>query len=282
MDLAPGLAPVRGIWRLNLRHLRILICCWKNCLIRELGFRTHFLVNAASELLWVAAMLLFLHIIFSRTPQISGWTAEQYLFLMGTHMIITSLSEALFYGNCWRFSQLVRSGDLDFVLLRPASTQFLLSFERIDYSALANVPVGIGLCVYAVHRMEQPVSAAQVAAFAVLVLAGVAILYSLVFMFAISSVWLIRQTGLEHLWFYTVSLSRYPSEIYRRFLGGALFFTLVFVIPVLLVANVPARAVVRALQPGWSAYMLALAVVLVLFSRVALTTALRWYRSASS
>jgi ABC-2 type transport system permease protein len=265
-----------------MRYLRILTCCWKNCLMRELGFRAHFLVKAASELLWVGAMLLFVQVIFTSTRQISGWTAEQYLFLMGTHMIITSVAEALFYGNCWRLSHLVRTGDLDFLLLRPVNPQFLISFERIDLSALANVPVGIGLCLYGTAGMDPPVSGVQIAAFGVLLVAGVAILYSLVFMFAISSVWLIRQTGLEHLWFYTVSLSRYPSEIYRHFLGGVFFFTLVFVIPVLLVANVPARTVVRALQPGWSAYMLIMGVVLVCLSHVAMNTALKWYRSASS
>ena len=54
------------------------------------------------------------------------------------------------------------------------------------------------------------------------------------------------------------------------------------VVPVLLVANVPARTVVRAIQPGWCAYMLGVATVLVCCSRMALNTALKWYRSASS
>jgi len=95
-------------------------------------------------------------------------------------------------------------------------------------------------------------------------------------------VWLIRQTGLDHLWFYAVSLARYPAEIYRPFAGGVLWFTLVFILPVLMVSNLPANVMVRTFEPGMVAYILAAGVVLLALSNVAFRFALRWYRSASS
>ena len=125
---------------------RILLRFWKNSLIREMTFRGHFMVNVASELFWVVLLLVFIKIIFSKTPDVRGWNEHQYLFLMGTHMLVTGVFEAMFFGNLWRVSQLVRTGDLDFVLLRPANPQFLLSFERMNYSALANIPVAGAIC----------------------------------------------------------------------------------------------------------------------------------------
>jgi ABC-2 type transport system permease protein len=255
---------------------------WKNGLIREMTFRGHFLLNVVSEVSWVVLLLIFIGVIFNKTPEVRGWTHEQYLFLMGTHMLLTSLFETFFFGNCWRISHLVRTGNLDFVLLRPANPQFLLSFEQIDFSPLANVPVAVGICIYALMAQGTGVTVSQVGLFLVLIVAGVTVLYALLFMFAITSVWLIRQTGVDHLWFYAVSLARYPAEIYRQFAGGALWFTLVFIIPVLLVSNLPANVMVRTFEPIMVGYVVLSAAVMLALSSVVMRFALRWYRSASS
>ena len=265
-------------------YLRILLCFWKNSLIREMSFRAHFFIKVVGELAWVGMTLIFLDVIFRHTNQIGDWSHHQYLFLMGTHLLITGIFEAFFFDNCFRVSELVRTGDLDFVLLRPANAQFLLSLERVNYSALANVPVALGLCGWAVEGHGQPIAIEHLGLYVLLVTAGVLILYSLLFMFAITSIWFIRQTGLEQLWFYTVSFARYPAEIYKNFAGGVLWFALVFVIPILLVANLPASVVIRATFDDYFlvAYLVVAAVVLLIVSSLVFRLALRWYRSASS
>ncbi len=267
---------------MHARYGRILRRCWKNSLIRDMTFRGHFILNALGEVGWVVLLLIFIKVIFHNTSNVSGWNEGQYLFRIGTHMMVTSLFEALFFGNLWRVSQLVRTGDLDFVLLQPANTQFLLSFARIEYSALANIPVGIALCTYALSTLGAVVTVGKVALFVLLIGGGVLILYALLFMFAVTSVWLIRQTGLDHLWFYAISLARYPAEIYRPFAGGALWFVLVFIVPVLMVSNLPANVMVRTFEPGMVVYVLAVGLIMLGLSTVVFRFALRWYRSASS
>jgi len=264
------------------RYGRILVTFFKNSLIREMTFRGHFIMNVASEVLWLFLMLVFVKVIFSKTSHVRDWTEYQYLFLMGTHMIVTNLFEAFFFGNCWRISELVRSGDLDFVLVRPANAQFLLSFERIEYAPLANLPVGAALCIYAILKQGTGVTVTQIGLYLLLVGGGVMILYALLFSFAVMSVWLIRQTGVDHLWFYAVSLARYPAEIYRRFAGGVLWFSLVFIVPVLMVANLPANVMMRTFEPCMVAYVLISGLVMLAISSVVFRFALRWYRSASS
>lgn len=264
------------------RHARILARFWKNSLMREMTFRGHFVLNALGEISWVVLLLIFIGVIFDKTPEVRGWSQTQYLFLVGTHMVVTGLFETFFFGNCWRISKLVRSGDLDFVLCKPANVQFLLSFEQIDLSPLAGVPVGLGICTYALIKAGTVPAAWQVGLFLLLIAAGVAILYALLFMFAVTSVWLIRQTGLDHLWFYAVSVARYPAEIYRTFWSGILWIAFVFVVPLLLVSNLPAAVMTRSFQPALVAYALVSACVLLVLSTVVCRVALKWYRSASS
>ncbi len=68
---------------------RILLRFWKNSLIREMSFRGHFIINVASEVVWIVMLLVFIKVIFSKTPDVRGWTEYQYIFLMGTHMLVT-------------------------------------------------------------------------------------------------------------------------------------------------------------------------------------------------
>ncbi len=267
---------------MQVRYGRILLRFWKNSMLRELSFRGHFVVNIITQLLWVAMTLVFIKVIYMRTSDIRGWSEHQYLFLLGTHMLVTGLFETFFFTNCWRVSELVRTGGMDFILLKPANTQFLLSLEQIDYSAMASLPIAVALCVYGVVEGGVQLTWGKTALFAGLIVIGVVLLYSLVFMFAVTSIWLIRQTGLNNLWFYVVSVARYPSEIYRSFLGGVLWFVLVFIVPILLVANLPANVMVRTFEPMQVAYLAIVSLIMLGLSSVVFNFAMKWYRSASS
>ena len=264
------------------RYGRILSCFIRNGLVRELSFRTNFIVTVVSEILWLGMMLIFVEVIFNHTSNVRGWNNAQYLFLLGTHFLITSIFETLFFTNLSRMSELIRTGGLDFVLLKPASTQFLLSFERIDYAALANAPLGIFLCGYAASKLDASISAMDVVLFLLLVASGVVTLYALMFIFSSTSVWLVRQTSVQHMWFYLTSCSKYPAEIYEPLVHGVLWFALTFVAPVLIVANLPANVMVRTFQPWMVGYAVFSALAVLAFSSLMFRWALRSYRSASS
>jgi ABC-2 type transport system permease protein len=100
-----------------------------------------------------------------------------------------------------------------------------------------------------------------------------------------STVWMGRNLTLYDFWFYIITFSRYPMEIYTGPLGRPLraFFT--FAIPVLLVVNIPARMLVWPLEKqNWPlAGFAILATALCLAgSRRVFQAAIRSYRSASS
>jgi ABC-2 type transport system permease protein len=117
------------------------------------------------------------------------------------------------------------------------------------------------------------------------VLAGVAILYSLMIVLAALSVWMGRNTSIYDFWFYITTFSRYPMEIYQGPVGDWLRRIFTFVLPILVVVNVPARMLAKPLQPGYAylaVFALAATVVSLLASRWVFQRALLSYRSASS
>ena len=68
-------------------------------------------------------------------------------------MLVNSVVQAFFMPNAQEFSELIRTGNLDFALLKPIDTQFLISLHRVDWSALSNFVVGMLLLIFsALHH----------------------------------------------------------------------------------------------------------------------------------
>ena len=102
-------------------------------LYRELAFRGNFLVKVSVEVLWLAILVAFYRTVFARTNTIAGWNEPQYFFFVGCFFAMNGLIEMLFLDNCNEFAELVRTGDLDGLLLKPIDEQFLITCRRIDW-----------------------------------------------------------------------------------------------------------------------------------------------------
>ena len=189
--------------------------------------------------------------------------------------------------NAQEFSELIRTGGLDFALLKPIDTQFLISFQRVEWSSLVNMLTGVVLLGISLYQMSLEsrlhVSWAAALLYPVFLLCGVAILYSLMISLAATSIWLGRNQSLYNFWFYITNFSRYPMEIYRRGWGLPIWGLFTFVIPVLVVVNVPARLLALE-SKNWplAAYAAFISAVCLLASRFVFSQALLSYRSASS
>jgi ABC-2 type transport system permease protein len=96
------------------------------------------------------------------------------------------------------------------------------------------------------------------------------------------SVWMVRNQSLMEMWWLFSSVARYPKEIFAGRWAEPIgaFFT--YMMPILIVVNVPANAMVRALDPAMVGLTVAAAAVLLWLSRRFFQHALRSYRSASS
>jgi ABC-2 type transport system permease protein len=268
-----------GAWRYFLLYGSFA----RYCLIREMAFRVNFLTRCFSGIAWLAVLVMFFQLVYLRTDRIGDWDQYEYLFFMGTGFILNGLVNMFFIENFTNLSELIRTGDLDFALLKPIDEQFLLSCQRIDWAVVPNLVLGVILLVYSCMKTGTAITPDRVFVYLVLLSAGLAILYSLMLAMAASSVWIVRNTGLYEAWFYVTQFSRYPAEIYgHNLLGNVLNFTLMFLLPILLAVNVPARYGMKLVSGPLVLYLLVSAGISLAASRWFFRFALRRYRSASS
>lgn len=265
------------------RYPRLFWSFARYCLVRELSFRVNFVTRCVADVLWLGLIVAFFEIIFLNTDSIGGWDRWQYLFFMATGFILNGIIGTFFLDNCTNLSDLIREGNLDFALIKPIDEQFLISFERMDWSSLPSLGFGVGLLFFASWHLENPLTFSGAAGYFVLIVAGTAVMYSLLLTMAASSVWIVRNQGLYEMWFYVNQFSRYPAEVYHgNVAADALRFGLTFILPVLLAINVPARFGARSVDWQICAYLAVAAVISLLASRWFFRYALRAYRSASS
>lgn len=278
-------------------YLNVFLTFAKNSLVRDMMFRANFVIEAFSSLSWALMNVGFYWLIFEHTTSIgreTGWGKYEFFVFMGTTWIVNSIVQTFFMPNSEEFSELIRTGGLDFAMLKPIDTQFLISFRKVSWSSLANLFLGIVLIVislvHLVDRAENPwhFEPSILLLYPLYIACGAAILYSLMICLAATSVWLGRNQTLYDFWFYITNFSRYPMEIYSRGWGFPLWLVFTFVIPVLVVVNVPARLLAQPLTPraNWewplAGFTLVATIGAILFSRWVFGRALLSYRSASS
>ena len=91
-----------------------------------------------------------------------------------------------------------------------------------------------------------------------------------------------RNENLMEWWWLFTTLMRYPRENYMKGWAYPLYLVCWYVVPVLLVVNVPAQSMVRTLEPANVALLITATAVMLYLSRWFFFFALRRYSSASS
>jgi ABC-2 type transport system permease protein len=266
-------------------YSRVFATFLRNALIREMTFRGNLLITIMTRTFYFVAQLTLFEIIYDKVASIDDWSRYEYFAFMATGMLINSLVEAFFMPNCANYSELVRTGNLDFVLLKPIDSQFLISFEKMELAMLNQSVLALALVAYSLIRMGHAINPVHAVLYVLFVGVGVTLLYSLMLLLASTSVWFGRNTGLYDFWFYVTIFARYPREIYSGSPAGeALQFGFSYIIPILLVVTVPSRILLaKVLNPSWLTVVAVVAAVAgLVVSRAVFRWSLRSYRSASS
>ncbi|MEO6184256.1 MAG: ABC-2 family transporter protein [Verrucomicrobiota bacterium] len=279
VDSIPALAPHPTALEQLKRYSTIYGALWRNSVVREMSFKSNFLLWIFVELLWFGLQLSFIGVIYLHTDHIGDWTKWQVVLLIGASHFIQQIFQAFFLVNCTQLSELIRTGKLDFMLLLPMNTRFLISLRQVDLGGFVNGLSGVAVMAYAAKQLHLVPGVATIVGFLLLCVAGILIHYSLMFLLASISFWTVRAQGIVWGYYNLFNISRMPDSAFQGFFKA--FFT--FAIPMLLVANVPAKLIAQKLQSPWEMVLLiATALFCFTLSELGWRFAMRHYTSASS
>lgn len=261
------------------RYLSIYAALWKNSVVREMNFKANFLLWILVEMFWLGLQLAFIAVIYQHTDRIATWSKWEVVLLIGASHFIQQLYTAIFLSNVTQVSEHIRTGKLDFMLLLPVNTRFLISLRQVDLGGFVNALSAVGVMAYAARQLDLSFSAAHCAGFLMLTVCGLLVHYSLMLILAATSFWTVRGQGIVWGYFNLFNIARLPDAAFR----GAFKVIFTYAIPVLLVANVPTKLLAGKLSsPLEMVLLLALSLVCFAVSEAVWRLALRHYTSASS
>src|SRR5438093_9838974 len=159
------------------RYLSIYAGLWKNSVTREMIFKSNFLLWIVVELLWFGLQLSLIGVLYLHTDHIGSWTKWQVVMLIGASHFIQQIFQAFFLINCTNLSELIRTGKMDFLLLLPVNTRFVVSLRQVDLGGFVNAITALAVMAYAASKLHLAPTAAQVGAFLLLCLTGILIHY---------------------------------------------------------------------------------------------------------
>lgn len=153
----------------------------------------------------------------------------------------------------------------------------MLSCQRISTALLGNLVIGTSWLVYSLIQLPDFTSL-RLLWLVILLPAGVLSLYSVRFIFCASALIFTRAENIQYLWFQIYKLGMRPDSIYFPWVR----FIILTVLPVAVVASVPATALIGRPNFWLFAWVVLWSGSLLFISHLFWNWCLKHYSSASS
>lgn len=258
------------------RYLGVLGLLWSAAIAAEMEYRVNFILAMLTSIGNLTGSLFGLFLFYRTGYTFSGWKWEEALVVLGIFTILQGFSSTFLSPNLNKIVNYVQQGTLDFVLLKPISSQFWLSSNTLSPWGLPDLVFGGILVGHAGSRLGLQISDYLLSGIPLLF--GLISLYSLWFILGATSIWFVKIYNVTEVLRGLLEAGRFPMAAYPT--AYRFFFT--FVVPVAFLTTIPAEAALGRAELGWVVGAGLLAGGLLLVSRSFWKFALRFYTSASS
>ncbi len=259
------------------RHLKLIAIFVRATVQTQLEYRSGLVARALAVAVGICTSLLLLWAMFQQVETVGGWSFHQVLVLIGIVYTVEYVVEIWLYPSLNPISGYVQRGEFDLLLLKPISSQFLVTFRHLQLVEAAGVLVGLGVIGYGMYRLDA-MTLLNVALLVLFLAVALAIVYSLYLALSTLAFWFTRIEEVATVIWLHSSAGSFPITAYPPW--ARVLFT--FVIPVAFVTNVPAQAATGRLTWEWGLGGLAFGAAALAGASWLWGRAIRNYSSASS
>jgi ABC-2 type transport system permease protein len=260
------------------RYLRLLQVQLRMSATTAMQYRTEFLLKGMMALFWLAITIAPLAVVYGQRPSVRGWSYPEALVVLGWFSLLKAVLEGGVTPSLTAVVEGVRTGALDFVLLKPADPQFLVSTAKFEPWRVIDLLGAVGIFTYAFHRLGRWPRGPDLLVAAALLVMAILLLYSIWILVVSASFWVVRVDNLSYLFGSLFDAGRWPIALFGRTLR--LVFTFVF--PLALMTTYPAEALLGRLTGVNATLALLGGALFAIMARQVWLRAVKSYTSASS
>jgi ABC-2 type transport system permease protein len=258
--------------------LKLLSAFLKVNIQMSLAYRADAVVNILLNVMWLGWELLSLSIIFNNTDTIGGWDFSELIALLGVFRLVHTLMIALIWPNTEKFNQSIRDGSMDYTLLQPINSMFLVTFSRITVWRAWDFILAIILIVIGVNMSGDTTTPLQILTFVVLTASGAIIIYSLWIVLIALTFWFTKFDNNVTILQALLDAGRYPVTVYPAWLR----ILVTFVIPIAVATTVPLQGLRGDLTLSRVAMFVAIGMISFVIAVQVWKAGLKQYSGASS
>src|SRR2546422_987001 len=240
--------------------------------------RFEFAVEGALALLWMGVTLVPLIVVFGTRESVAGCTFPEMLVVLGWFVALKGILEGTLSPSLLQVIEHVRKGTLDFVLLKPADAQLLVSLSKIEPWRMIDVAGAAIILVVAFQHIGHAPAFSDLLLAALLLCSAVLVLYSIAILVVSIAFVAVRVDNLLYLFQSVFDVARWPSSVFR----GALAIIFTFVLPLALMTTYPSLALLGKLNLRTAVAAVAGTLLFAAVARGIWIVSIRRYTSASS
>jgi ABC-2 type transport system permease protein len=258
--------------------LKLLSSFLKVNIQMALAYRADTVVNILLNLMWLGWELLSLNIIFSNTTTLGGWGLGELIALLGVFRLVNTLMIALIWPNTEKFNQSIRDGSMDYTILQPVNSLFLVTFSRITVWRIWDLVLAITLIVVGINMAGDIVTPFSILTFILLAITGTLIIYSLWIVLIALTVWFTKFDNNVTILQALMDSGRYPATVYPAWLR----IIVTFIIPIAVATTIPLQALRGDLGPSQIVLFVVISIVSFWVASKVWKAGLKRYSGASS
>jgi ABC-2 type transport system permease protein len=271
-----GHSKIHRDWRMK-KYFFLYLSFIRAGFIADMEYRANFIFRVLTDVIWYIAQVLGFEVLFEHTKIIGTWNVEQTRVFLGLLFVVDALYMIILSDNLDRMTDRVRKGDLDLLLPKPINSQFMVSLQRVSTSLISNfIIASIYFFICFFHLPNHDVI--RLLWLLILIPCGLICLYAFRFSIAATSVIFTKADNIQFLWHQVYRLGMRPDHLYSRWLR----LTVLSILPVAMVASVPARFVLDPPEWDLALWTVAWTCFVLWASHRFWNFALKFYSSASS
>lgn len=259
-------------------YLKILRISYSISLMSIIIYRMNFALMLIQNIINAVVTILSTDFLFSYIDEIAGWSRNEVVILVCTAQVINALYRGIVRPNLGILSSGIRTGVLDFILLKPVNFIFMVTLGKFDLSSLFAIIVPIYFIIKNVKDMNLSISFLNILGYLIFVMLGLLLITAIMtIIFSLSFIF-VDVSKLEELYYTFMTIFEKPKNIFNKFFAFSFFY----IIPLIPIANAPVMLLLNKSHISFYFKVTAIVPLFILLAILFIKYGIKRYESASS
>jgi|694.fasta_scaffold12777_4 ABC-2 type transport system permease protein len=214
--------------------------CFKISAIADLQVPVNLGIQFFNDILWYLLQIVLFETLYLNVSQLGGWGIAEMRVFLGVLFLVDAFQMLLFAHNFDVFSEKIARRELDLLLLRPVSSQQLMTSQKLQCGFILNATFAFCWLLWSLSLLPGGISWVHFLLIFIVVPAGLAVFYSTRLIICTIALLLTRAEHFHELYFTFFKMGQRPDRLY----GPTLRYFILMVFPVGMIASVPSRVLV--------------------------------------